>query len=258
MGMTGRNHLLLVMALFSVGLSVACRDLGASAAEQGDSLGVPSLPPAIAKRLEKAAADLEKMREEAGGKASAPQAAQEKDKLSNEIRGQLRGMLQDELRQAGEIEVDDEDMDGLEQYTRGQYDQAAALFEKSLSAKPIKEFPTYFLGCIAFEQGEYGQAAGRFQKVYEQNKTCTSAYFLSILSDLCARHPQPVAPLDMALLAKEAAARADKELRPPEPEDATMADTAERIARSYISHATEGPMIVRCREASAPILLVFR
>jgi tetratricopeptide (TPR) repeat protein len=245
------------LALLTLGLAVFLDASAACAAEESRKVKPPDLGPAITQRLEKAATDLAKLRKELTGKAAAPETRQPEGVMSKGMASAVHAAMKELRLQADAIQVSDADMQGLELYARCQYDKAATYFEKSLAANPSKEFPAYFLGCIAFEQGHYTQAAKRFRDVCEQNKNCSTAYFLSILSDSCAKHAQPVEPLDMALLAKQAETRVNDELIARPGADATEAELNAWDAATMVGKATHGPIILRVRDAARPIIERF-
>jgi len=219
-------------------------------AADSEGLGnLVKLPPAVTTRLDKAAADLKALREELGLQPEQKPGLKPNEVALEDLPSAVQGALRDTILDSNAIAVDEADMRGLEHYARCEYDQAAALFEESLAAEPAKEFPSYFLGCIAFEEGRYDQATAHFQAVYEENSACTTAYFLATLSGLCAKQAKPVGLLDIALLANMAEARVNKELIPPAPASSSKDDL-----EGWTVH---GPMTMRCKSAAAPILVAY-
>jgi hypothetical protein len=81
--------------------------------------------------------------------------------------------------------VTSEDVVGLNAYCEGHSEEARERFAASDAKKPNREFPVYFLGAAALQDGEYAQARELFSKVVARNPQCRSAFLLRRLAALC-------------------------------------------------------------------------
>ncbi|HUT33040.1 MAG TPA: hypothetical protein VNE39_06150 [Planctomycetota bacterium] len=139
---------------------------------------------------------------------------------ADDVPGQLDDLvgvdrMQAEIRKiraaAAKVVVTDDDVAGLAAYCAGDSARARKHFAASDAQERSREFPAFFLGAIALQEGEWANARDWFAKAASRNRQCRSAILLRRLATLCqGRGPASAAPL--LLLFEQACREASKEL----------------------------------------------
>jgi hypothetical protein len=157
------------------------------------SCETPVPPPAKRPtRLETQLARREKGLDAASGRLKA--AAKEVSPKAEDVPPKLKDLVGvdrmkaeiEKIRQAvARVSVTDQDATGLAAYCAGEHAEARRQFIASDAQQPNREFPVYFLGAMAFQEGNWAQARDFLTKTVARNPRCRSAYLLRRLATLC-------------------------------------------------------------------------
>jgi len=154
----------------------------------------PPVPPPAKRptRLESQLARREKGLDAASGRLKA--AAKQVSPKAEDVPPKLKDLVGvdrmkaeiERIREAvARVSVTDQDAAGLASYCAGEHAEARKQFIASDAQRPGRELPVYFLGAIAFQEGNWAQARDFFTKTVARSPRCRSAYLLRRLATLC-------------------------------------------------------------------------
>jgi len=97
----------------------------------------------------------------------------------------MKAELQKMRDAVAKVAVTEQDTEGLNAYCLGDHAEARRRFRDSDAKRPGREFPPYFLGVMALQDGDYARARDSLSTVVARNPQCRSAYLLRRLAKLC-------------------------------------------------------------------------
>ncbi|MBM4037206.1 MAG: hypothetical protein FJ290_01720 [Planctomycetes bacterium] len=142
------------------------------------------------------------------------------------------------------VVVTEDDRAGLAAYCAGDFPRARKLFTASDALRRDREFPAWFLGAVALQEGEWPQARDWFTKAAARNRQCRGALLLRRLATLCqARGATTTAQL--LLLFEQACRETRKELG--------IKPLAPSAADAFVPPLASDPVLFKAQELLADI-----
>ncbi len=137
------------------------------------------------------------------------------------------------------VAVTDDDRAGLAAYCAGDLARARKLFTSSDALRRDREFPAWFLGAVALQEGEWPQARDWFTKAATRNRQCRGAVLLRRLATLCQGRGA-ASTAQLLLLFEQACRETRKEL--------SLGPLAPSAANAFVPPLASDPVLFKAQE----------